>query len=297
MFNNMTWLPDVETAEVSLGSFYLVHSKISHAVAHACGCRGLSLLYAREATQSGASGRVARWVRSIVGLIFGAKVSAPRPLNGLSTPLAAPCATHFAPLGAGIFGPCAEARGNLHLLPICRRRGRLGRTPHMLHPLPRTRKQTETRGHGDGRGGLVRGRGAVRADDDEAEELAEGLPVGPQHVQGRLTRRGGRALRAKGPLASCTTTMASLGRPTMPEGIKSHECCGKVARHAPAKDTPGVPGDRRRAKVAQKLSKRCSGSSAQIRSALAETCPAVVKLGQTSPKFGPSWAMFAETRR
>jgi len=51
VFNNMTWLPDVETSEVSLGSFFLVHAKISHSVAHACGCRGLSLVYAREATE------------------------------------------------------------------------------------------------------------------------------------------------------------------------------------------------------------------------------------------------------
>eukprot|EP00929_Paragymnodinium_shiwhaense_P112869 TRINITY_DN8112_c0_g3_i1.p1 TRINITY_DN8112_c0_g3~~TRINITY_DN8112_c0_g3_i1.p1 ORF type:complete len:4071 (+),score=984.48 TRINITY_DN8112_c0_g3_i1:367-12213(+) len=51
VFNNMTWLPDVETSEVSLGNFCLVHSKISHTVAHTCGCRGLSLVYARDATE------------------------------------------------------------------------------------------------------------------------------------------------------------------------------------------------------------------------------------------------------
>ncbi|CAE8605766.1 unnamed protein product, partial [Polarella glacialis] len=51
VFNNMTWLPDVETSELSLGTYALVHSKISHAVAHTCGCRGLSLVYAREATE------------------------------------------------------------------------------------------------------------------------------------------------------------------------------------------------------------------------------------------------------
>jgi len=51
VFNNMTWLPDVETADLNLGSYGLVHQKISHAVAHTCGCRGLSLVYAREATE------------------------------------------------------------------------------------------------------------------------------------------------------------------------------------------------------------------------------------------------------
>lgn len=51
VFNNMTWLPDVETADLNLGTYCLVHPKISHAVAHTCGCRGLSLVYAREATE------------------------------------------------------------------------------------------------------------------------------------------------------------------------------------------------------------------------------------------------------
>ncbi|CAK0875091.1 unnamed protein product [Prorocentrum cordatum] len=52
VFNNMTWLPDVETADLSLGSYRLVHPKISHTVAHTCGCRGLSLVYAAEATDT-----------------------------------------------------------------------------------------------------------------------------------------------------------------------------------------------------------------------------------------------------
>ncbi|CAJ1382567.1 unnamed protein product [Effrenium voratum] len=51
VFNNMTWLPEVETAHLNLGNYCLVHPKISHTVAHTCGCRGVSLVVAKDATE------------------------------------------------------------------------------------------------------------------------------------------------------------------------------------------------------------------------------------------------------
>lgn len=76
----------------------------------------------------------------------------------------------------------------------------------------------------------------------------------------------------------------------MTEIIQSPARCGKVVRHALSNVTPGEPDDRRRrAKVAEKLSKGCSGSlgSAQIRPTNAETWQISPEVGQHVVKVWP----------